>query len=313
MRRAAAARPGEGRSSVAREVGAPPRGSGLEQPAGAVRQDVVTLEGPVAGALQPGGPGVVGAPVASAPGNSEPLPGVAGQLLEVLSAPRLSAGGTCTVRVALHPSALGEVRATVSAGRGALSVGLEASTADGLEAIRRSLPELHETLAASGGRAVVSVSEAGSKEATRMSGGRLEGWGQLIGSGPARSAPARSGPARNESTGERSAGDGWAGEHPSSDGHAPHHGGHGTSGHGAPGHADLGQPGDRRRPATTAPARAAATGPSRAASRAEKGDMAAPHRAPREAGGAGAAGAGSPTPNLVADGATPAHLVDVHV
>jgi flagellar hook-length control protein FliK len=89
------------------------------------------------------------------------MPGVAGQLVQVLSAPRPAPGGSYTVTIALRPEALGEVHATVTANQDQVSVRLVAGTSDGADAIRRSLPELHEALAAEGRRAAVSVSGGG--------------------------------------------------------------------------------------------------------------------------------------------------------
>lgn len=90
------------------------------------------------------------------------MPGVAGQLVQVLSPPRLLANGTYTVTVTLHPESLGTVQATVTASDARLSVQLVASTNDAADAIRQGLPELHEALSSSGQPATVTVSSGGS-------------------------------------------------------------------------------------------------------------------------------------------------------
>ncbi|MGH9109122.1 MAG: flagellar hook-length control protein FliK, partial [Acidimicrobiales bacterium] len=121
--------------------GAPPTTAGL--PMGWLA-NVPPPGGPVAG--QAGGDGV---------------PGVAGQLVSVLSAPRPTANGTYSVSVALHPESLGTVQATVTAGQDQVTVRLVAATNAGSDAIRSALPQLHEALAASGQRASVSLAGGG--------------------------------------------------------------------------------------------------------------------------------------------------------
>lgn len=91
------------------------------------------------------------------------MPGVAGQLVRVLAAPRPMANGTYTVRISLHPESLGTVQATVTGGSTRLSVQLVATTNDGAEALRQSLPELREALSATGPQATVTVSGGGSQ------------------------------------------------------------------------------------------------------------------------------------------------------
>jgi flagellar hook-length control protein FliK len=78
------------------------------------------------------------------------MPGVAGQLVDVLSPPRATAGGTYTVTIALHPEELGEVRATVTAGEDQVTVRLVAATGDGDDALRQALSQLHADLSVGG-------------------------------------------------------------------------------------------------------------------------------------------------------------------
>lgn len=97
------------------------------------------------------------------------MPGVAGQLVRVLSAPRPVANGTYTVRISLHPESLGTVQATVTGSDTRLSVQLVASTSDGADALRQSLPELREALSANGPQAAVTVS-GGTSQGSQGSG-----------------------------------------------------------------------------------------------------------------------------------------------
>lgn len=109
----------------------------------------------------PQGVSGLGAPVA--PGfSSESLPGVAGQLLSVLSPPRPAANGAYTVTVSLRPESLGEVQATVTAGQDQVAVRLVASTPSGAAAIQQALPQLHEALSQGIQRATVSLAGANS-------------------------------------------------------------------------------------------------------------------------------------------------------
>lgn len=110
---------------------------------------------------------------------------MAGQLVRVLSAPRPLANGTYTVTVSLHPESLGTVQATVTASDARVSVQLVATTSDGALAIRQSLPELHEALAAGGQPATVTVSGGGSQGSGvgGRAGGTLPGPGQDPSSG----------------------------------------------------------------------------------------------------------------------------------
>lgn len=120
------------------------------------------------------------APAATAGPAPGDMPGVAGQLVRVLSAPRPLANGTYTVTVSLHPESLGTVQATVTAGDARVSVQLVATTSDGALAIRQSLPELHEALAAGGQPTTVTVSGGGAQGSGLggRAGGTLPGPGQ---------------------------------------------------------------------------------------------------------------------------------------
>ncbi|MGC8470699.1 MAG: flagellar hook-length control protein FliK [Acidimicrobiales bacterium] len=98
-------------------------------------------------------------PAAGAQRASNLLPGVAGQLVDVLSAPRQGADGSFVVTVALHPAALGAVRATVIANESQVSVQLVPSTAEGAAALRLALPDLRSALSSNGQQVQVTVRE----------------------------------------------------------------------------------------------------------------------------------------------------------
>gem|GEM_PF-4395281 len=100
------------------------------------------------------------------------MPGVAGQLVKVLAAPRPTGQGTYTVTIALHPDELGEVRATVTAGEDQVMVRLMASTGDGDEALRQALPQLHAGLSTGGQRTSVTVGGQGDGGGARWTTGR---------------------------------------------------------------------------------------------------------------------------------------------
>lgn len=115
------------------------------------------------------------------------MPGVAGQLVRVLSAPRPLANGTYTVTVSLHPESLGTVQATVTGSDSRLSVQLVAATSDGAAALRQSLPELREALSANGQQAIVTLSGGGSQgSGTGSLADGTPGGGQSPGGGGAR-------------------------------------------------------------------------------------------------------------------------------
>ena len=90
---------------------------------------------------------------------SKSLPGVAGELVRVLSAPRPLTDGSFTVTVALHPASLGQVRATVVTGPDQISVQLTPATAEGADALRLALGDLRSALSASGQQVQVTLSE----------------------------------------------------------------------------------------------------------------------------------------------------------
>lgn len=90
------------------------------------------------------------------------MPGVVGQLVNVLSPPRPTANVTYTVTVSLRPESLGEVQATVTAGQNQVAVRLVATTPSGAAAIQQALPQLHEALSTGGQRASVTLSGSNS-------------------------------------------------------------------------------------------------------------------------------------------------------
>lgn len=132
-----------------------------------------------ANAAPVGAPGTITSPspspatsaAASPGGPQEQLPGVTSQLVRVLSPPRPVATGTYTLRVSLHPEALGTVQATVTASDARLAVHLVASTSDGELAIRQSLADLHEALSSDGQQTSVTVSGGGSPGTGSAGGG----------------------------------------------------------------------------------------------------------------------------------------------
>lgn len=116
-------------------------------------------------------PSATQAPPAQSAQSSTSMPGVAGQLVRVLSAPRPLADGSYEVTVALHPESLGTVQATVSASETQLTVRLVAATAEGSAALRQALPELHEALGAGGHRTSVTIGDTGSGASGQSSQG----------------------------------------------------------------------------------------------------------------------------------------------
>lgn len=155
--------------------------------------------GPIAAGVANGAagavPAAVGSPAAATLGDtgsvgsgSSEMPGVAGQLVQVLSPPRLLANGTYTVTVTLHPESLGTVQATVIASDARLSVQLVASTNDAADAIRQGLSELHEALSSGGQPATVTVSGGGAQGGNTgaRAGGAPFTPGQFSGHGDAR-------------------------------------------------------------------------------------------------------------------------------
>jgi hypothetical protein len=87
------------------------------------------------------------------------LPGVASQLLSVLSPLRSSVVGTQVLSVVLHPEHLGDVRATVASNGDQVVIRLVASTSQGSAALRAALPDLREHLGDSSARTVVFLAD----------------------------------------------------------------------------------------------------------------------------------------------------------
>ena len=84
------------------------------------------------------------------------LPGVASQLLKVISPFRQAPNGSQRVSISLHPTELGEVHVSVTIFNGETSVRLVASTPEGAAAIRSSMGDLESQLASNGQRAHVT-------------------------------------------------------------------------------------------------------------------------------------------------------------
>lgn len=110
---------------------------------------------PVHGAASDGAPSL-GMP----PPGADQLPGIASQLVSVLSPLRVSPGGMQSITLVLHPEALGDVRATVTATGNEVVVRLAASTSAGTEVLRAALPTLHSDLRDVSQRAVVVLTDA---------------------------------------------------------------------------------------------------------------------------------------------------------
>ncbi|MGH9082042.1 MAG: flagellar hook-length control protein FliK [Acidimicrobiales bacterium] len=176
-----------GGRSAARSGPGTPAGGGSGTPAGSGGGAAIAVaQGPpppglTAGSARPAAATVIGPTV------DDGMPGVAGQLVRVLSAPRPTPGGTYTVTVSLRPESLGAVTATVTAGQGQVSVRLLATTTDGADAIRVALPQLHQALSAEGQRATVSLAPGGSagggpQHSIGSQGGGQRSGGQQAGS-----------------------------------------------------------------------------------------------------------------------------------
>jgi flagellar hook-length control protein FliK len=133
------------------------------------------------------------------------MPGVAGQLVDVLSPPRPTAGGTYTVTIALHPEELGEVRATVTAGEDQVTVRLVAATGDGDDALRQALSQLHADLSIGGQRTTVTVGGHGDDASTGWTAGQPTADGQAGGRPDAKDAATAT---NGASTGDTPAGRG---------------------------------------------------------------------------------------------------------
>jgi len=115
---------------------------------------------------------------ATSPQGSGSLPGVAGQLVRVLSAPQPLADGSTTVTIALDPPSLGLVKATVVAGADQLSVHLVTTTALGAEALRLALPDLQSVLSAGGHQVHLTVSDGSASTSEGLSSAPQGGGGQ---------------------------------------------------------------------------------------------------------------------------------------
>jgi hypothetical protein len=140
-------------------------------------------------------------PVVRPPSTTD-MPGVAGQLVDVLSPPRPTAGGTYTVTIALHPDELGEVRATVTAGEDQVTVRLVAATGDGDDALRQALSQLHADLSIGGQRTTVTVGGRGDDAPTGWTAGQPTADGQADG----RPEPKNGAAANGASVGDTPAG-----------------------------------------------------------------------------------------------------------
>ncbi len=112
------------------------------------------------------------------PQEGSSLPGVAGQLVRVLSTPQPLPDGSTTVTVALDPPSLGVVKATVVAGADRLSVQLVTTTAAGAEALRLALGDLKSVLSTSGQQVQVTVSDGSSSTSGGLSSAPQGGGGR---------------------------------------------------------------------------------------------------------------------------------------
>lgn len=161
------------RSAPARAVAQPHDVAGAPSRPAA---DPAAAAAPAPAARPAPAPGPALAPGAN-PEPSQSLPGVAGQLVRVLSAPRQVADGGFTVTVALHPSSLGTVRATVVAGPDRVSVQLAPTTAEGADALRLALPDLKSALSSSGQQVQVTLSESSAPASGGLASGPQGGGG----------------------------------------------------------------------------------------------------------------------------------------
>ncbi len=134
---------------------------------------------PGAPAQPEGRPRAATQPAAGPQQASDPLPGVAGQLVDVLSTPRQGADGSFMVTIALHPASLGAVRATVAASENRVSVQLVPSTAEGADALRLVLPDLRSALSSNGQQVQVTVRESPTSSSGNLFSARQGGGGQL--------------------------------------------------------------------------------------------------------------------------------------
>ncbi|HUY30729.1 MAG TPA: flagellar hook-length control protein FliK [Acidimicrobiales bacterium] len=99
---------------------------------------------------------------ATRPQGESTLPGVASQIVSVLSPLRTTPAGAQSVTILLHPAELGDVRATVTISADQVTVRLVATTSAGSDALRAALPELQSGLAHDGQSATVVLGDPGS-------------------------------------------------------------------------------------------------------------------------------------------------------
>ena len=143
-------------------VGAAPSSAAATVPSSAASTLALALAS--ASASSVAASAVTGASVPQSASTS--LPGVASQLLTVLTPLRTTAGGTQSITIALHPEGLGDVRATMAINDGQLVLRLSASTPEGSAALRAALPELHNGFdsAAQAPRIVLSDGSGGGSQ-----------------------------------------------------------------------------------------------------------------------------------------------------
>jgi hypothetical protein len=126
-----------------------------------------TEQRPLTSPAAPGAP----APTAGTPGGTAAsnLPGVASQLVSVVSPLRAGADGTRSISVALHPAELGDVRVAVTTTDETVVVRLAAATEAGHDALRQSLPDLQQHLSGDAARTTVVLADAGGGDPDRGS------------------------------------------------------------------------------------------------------------------------------------------------
>jgi hypothetical protein len=101
---------------------------------------------------------------------AERIPGVASQLVSVVSPLRSGVDGTQTLTVALHPADLGDVRVTVTTTDQNVVVRMSAASDAGRDALRQNLPQLQQQLSSDGQQATVVLADAGGQDSHRQSG-----------------------------------------------------------------------------------------------------------------------------------------------
>jgi flagellar hook-length control protein FliK len=93
--------------------------------------------------------------------NANQLPGVASQLLTILSPLRSSPNGSHTLTVALQPDGLGEVKAQVTSVANQLVIRLTTESSAAETVVRNVLPELRNNLSEFGQQTTVLLNDAG--------------------------------------------------------------------------------------------------------------------------------------------------------